>query len=362
MATNHFAPRIGTSRLGDAPLISVAALAGVPDFVRSAFGDRVLRKARQAAMLDFELIEDGDCFIPQQTMTTFADAVARISGEEHLGLELAPHAAIVRYGCWGEYLLGAGTLGAAVQRAAATIGFHARGDALSWDLIDGHARIGYASAARGLHGYQHVTWGNIGAIISLCKSYLPASWRPQRIEVDLPAPQRRTLFEDSFECPVVFDAPRLAVCFDAGDLRSAAHRSTGTLLTVEDLARARSELHRMSGLKGVVAHQVWAQILSGSVSIESTARSLDTSVRTLQRELSREGADFRTMANALRGQRAVELLSGTDAPVTQISTTLGYSAPGHFARAFRKATGIGPSEFRRTFCGSGRRRPESSVR
>jgi len=34
--------------------------------------------------------------------------------------------------------------------------------------------------------------------------------------------------------------------------------------------------------------------------------------------------------------------------VTQISTTLGYSAPAHFARAFRKAMGAGPSEFRRT--------------
>lgn len=98
----------------------------------------------------------------------------------------------------------------------------------------------------------------------------------------------------------------------------------------------------------MVAHQVWAQILTGSVSIESTARSLDTSVRTLQRELGREGADFRTMVNVLRGKRAVELLSETDLSVTQISTTLGYSAPAHFARAFRKAMGAGPSEFRRT--------------
>ena len=73
-------------------------------------------------------------------------------------------------------------------------------------LIDGRARIGYASAARWLDGYPHVAWGTIGAIISLCRSYLPSSWHPQCIEVDLPAPRRCTLAEDTFGCPVVFDA------------------------------------------------------------------------------------------------------------------------------------------------------------
>lgn len=348
MATNHFAPRVGASQLADTPLISVAVLAGVPEFVRGALGEQVLRKARRAAMLDFELIEGSDCFIPQWTMTTFAEAVARMAGEEHFGLKLAPHLTITDYGSWGEYLLGAGTLGAAIARAAATMDFHARGDAMSLDLIDGRARISYVSAARRLDGYPHVAWGTIGVIISLCKSYLPSSWHPKRIEVDLPAPHRGTLSEDTFECPVIFDAPRLAVWLGAGDLRAVPCRAISSLLTVGDMARERSEIHHISGLKGVVAHQVWAQILTGSVSIESTARSLDTSVRTLQRELNREGVDFRTMVNKLRGKRAVELLNETDASVTQISATLGYSAPAHFARSFRKAMGIGPSEFRRT--------------
>lgn len=352
MAANHIAPRAATSPLADAALISVAALAGVPDFVRGAFGERVLAKARQAAMLDFELIEDCGCFIPQRTMTTFTEAVARMAGEEHLGLKLAPHLTITDYGSWGEYLLGARTLGDAVARAAATMDFHARGDAMSLGLIDGRARIGYASAARWLDGYPHVAWGTIGAIISLCRSYLPSSWHPQCIEVDLPAPRRCTLAEDTFGCPVVFDAPRLAVWLRAHDLRAAPRRATGRLLTVGDMARERSEIHRFSGLEGVVAHQVWAQVLTGSVSIESTARSLDTSVRTLQRELGREGVDFRSMVNVLRGQRAMELLSQTGASVTQISTMLGYSAPAHFARAFRKTTGVGPSEFRRTSAGA----------
>lgn len=226
--------------------------------------------------------------------------------------------------------------------------FHARGDALWLDRIDAKVRVSYASAARGLEGYSHIAWGSVGAIVSLCRAYLPGSWFPRHIEVDLPEPHHCALCEEAFECPVVFGAPRLAVWLDASELGSAARRSDGRMLTVGDLERERSGLHRRGGLEGVVAQQVWAQVLAGSVSIESTARSLATSVRTLQRELGREGADFRTIVNRLRSQRAMELLAETDAPVTQISATLGYAAPAHFARAFRKAIGIGPSEFRRT--------------
>lgn len=214
MTTNHFAPRVSTSPLADTPLISVAVLTGVPDFVRGAFGERVFRHACQTAMLDFELIDDGGCFIPQRTMTDFDMAVARSAGEEHLGLKLAPHLTIADYGSWGEYLLGARTLGNAIRRAAATMDFHARGDELTLDLIGGRAPISYVSAARGLDGYPHVAWGTIGVIISLCKSYVPLSWRPQRIDVDLPASRQRALAEDTFECPVVYDAPRLAVRVD----------------------------------------------------------------------------------------------------------------------------------------------------
>lgn len=361
MPTNHIAPRAASLQRADTALISTAALAGIPEFVRGAFGEPVLRKANRAARLDIEVVERSDCFVPQRTMTAFVDAVARASGVEHFGLGIAPYLSLARYGVWGEYLLGAPTLGAAVRRAAATMDFHARGDGMSLELAGGRARIDYASAARGMSGYPHVAWGTIGAIISLCKSYLPASWRPHRIEVDLPARSEQALVEDTFECPVFFDAPGLALWLDAGDLRCVARSPAQTLLTVGDLARARSKLHGMSGLEGVVANQVWAQVLTGSVSIESTARSLDTSVRTLQRDLGRDGIDFRALVRTLRARRARELLAETDVPVTQISALLGYSAPAHFARAFRRATGLGPTEFRRAACPGGGPLPEPPV-
>lgn len=82
------------------------------------------------------------------------------------------------------------------------------------------------------------------------------------------------------------------------------------------------------------------------MSIDSTARALDISTRSLQRALHRDGADFRSLANAVRARRASELLTGTGASITEIATELGYSTPANPARAFRKATGVAPQDFR----------------
>ncbi|WP_181164557.1 helix-turn-helix transcriptional regulator [Amaricoccus solimangrovi] len=76
---------------------------------------------------------------------------------------------------------------------------------------------------------------------------------------------------------------------------------------------------------------------------------MDTNVRTLQRTLNREGLDYRGLVNVIRVQRARELLGGTQMSITDISSQLGYSAPANFARAFRRITGVAPSDFR-MFC------------
>lgn len=347
----HFAPtprKLSVNAgLGSTSLITITALAGVSGFVRDSFGERLLRGANEAAMLDIEAIEDEDCFIPHLTVTTFSAAVARLSGERHFALRLVPHLTMASKGCWAAYMLAAPTLGHAVERGIRTIGFHSKGDAMSLVVSGAEARMSYASAAKGQDGYLHVAIGTAGILQSLCRHFLSTSWRPLRIELDIPRPERTAAFEDVFGCPVIFDADSVTVCFEAPLLaRCAATNGNGPPITIGDIARARVECRTLNSFRDVILQQVWSQVLSGKVSVESAACSVDTSVRTLQRELNREGANFRDLTNAMRIRRAAELLRDTGVSVTEIASTLGYSAPAHFARAFRNGTGMSPNEFR----------------
>lgn len=350
-SATHFAPvpaRLSRETAGAPPLISVTALAGVPDLVRRTFGESVLRHANRAAMLDIEVIEDRDCFIPHATMTGFLAEVERRAGEPNVGLLLAPHLTLTTYGCWGEYVLGGETLGAALERAVAGLGYHSRGDQLVLSVQGAVARIAYMSAARGRPGYPHVAAGAAGVIANLCRACAPPGWRPLAIDLDLPRPPLSTRFEDAFGCRVRFGAAVTAVHFETSLLKARQpSAATVRMLTIEDVARARREPASRDDMVGVVTAQIQAQVLAGSVSLEAAAQALDLSTRSLQRALRQDGTDFRSLATVVRTCRAGELLRSTDASITAIAAELGYSTPANFARAFRKATGLAPDDFRR---------------
>ncbi|WP_156124351.1 AraC family transcriptional regulator [Achromobacter sp. RTa] len=330
------------------PVISVTTLAGISGLIRNTFGDKILRQAKQAVMLDFELIENRECFVPQALMTDFLWEIERRSGGVNLGLFSAPHLSLTTYGRWGEYVLAADSLGEALARAASSLRYHSTGDRMRVSVEGGIARASYFTATRGRPGYVHIASGTAIVLLSILRTYLGPGFLPDWIELDIPRPAAVAPFEDVYQCPVVFDTNAVSVCIDARLLERRAHgRVQPRLVTVEDVARAIFEPAGLGNFMGVVVAHIHAQVQAGSVSIDSTARALDTSVRTLQRILRRDsGSDFRELVNVVRMRRAKELLAGTSASITEIAMEFGYSSPANFARAFRNAAGLAPHEYR----------------
>ncbi|HAP24198.1 MAG TPA: hypothetical protein DCR74_00765 [Achromobacter sp.] len=99
-------------------------------------------------------------------------------------------------------------------------------------------------------------------------------------------------------------------------------------------------------LAAVISH-IRVQMLAGAVSIDSTAKAMGTSVRTLQRVLRRDGGvSFRELSSAARLRLAEDLLRDSSASITQIAMDFGYSTPANFSRAFRKIHGVAPLQYR----------------
>jgi len=86
--------------------------------------------------------------------------------------------------------------------------------------------------------------------------------------------------------------------------------------------------------------------LAGTVSLQTVAKYLGTSPRTMQRRLTDSGLNFRALVEQSRFEIAGALLRDTDLKVQEIATRLGYSAPGGFSRAFARWAGCSPSAFR----------------
>jgi len=328
------------------PVISNLTLHGLPQLIRGELGEQALMRAVHAAGVDLEAVEGESCFIPHAAALSLIDTAARACGEANFGLLMVPQMDVGNYGTYGQYIYAGDTLGDAICRAIEALVYHSTGDAIALTAFGNEVRFSYSFALAGRPGYEHAANVAAGALSSVCRHYLSDSWRPQRLELDIPRPRYTAPFEDMFQCPVIFGAPRMTVVLQREQLD--VHRRISTrlpLITIADVARDRRGTAPRDTL-GVIAEHVRLQLRGGTISIESTARAMDTSIRTLQRELNRAGTDFRSLANAARAQRAGELLTQTKASVTRIAAELGYSTPANFTRAFRKATGLTPSALR----------------
>ena len=86
----------------------------------------------------------------------------------------------------------------------------------------------------------------------------------------------------------------------------------------------------------------------GTPPISLAAEMASTSVRSLQRELSKSKLSYRDVLAQTRFTTATRLLINTDTHVHEIAYKLGYQDASHFTRAFRRTAGMSPTQYRKS--------------
>jgi len=81
--------------------------------------------------------------------------------------------------------------------------------------------------------------------------------------------------------------------------------------------------------------------------VQLAAMLANTSVRTLQRQLTNAGLTYAGLVQQVRVEAASELLGDPDVTMLEVAGRVGYEDPSNFSRAFRHVTGLSPREFRR---------------
>jgi AraC-like DNA-binding protein len=76
------------------------------------------------------------------------------------------------------------------------------------------------------------------------------------------------------------------------------------------------------------------------------AQMVDASEASLKREFAAAGTSYQKILDRLRFDAACEMLAIPQMSVSEIANDLGYSGSNNFVRAFRRMTGMTPSDFR----------------
>jgi AraC-like DNA-binding protein len=81
-------------------------------------------------------------------------------------------------------------------------------------------------------------------------------------------------------------------------------------------------------------------------SMESAAGALGMSVRSLRRRLSDDGASYRGLVQGIQEDAAIHALKNPERSLQDAANAAGFADPAAFQRAFKRWTGMTPTEFR----------------
>ncbi|HEX3595912.1 MAG TPA: AraC family transcriptional regulator [Polyangiaceae bacterium] len=183
-------------------------------------------------------------------------------------------------------------------------------------------------------------------IVRTSRGLTDRSFSLHRVEQRRPEPADTYPYRRFFRCDIVFGAADNALTIGAQALDRPLLTSNPELALHNDhlVRRYLAEMRQGSMLDRVRA--VLAERLTGDASPAAVAAALGTSVRSLQRRLRDQGFSYVALLNETRRQLATAYLLEERYSVTEIAFQLGFDDASAFARAFRRWTGLSPSDYR----------------
>jgi AraC-like DNA-binding protein len=194
----------------------------------------------------------------------------------------------------------------------------------------------------------------IGEYVVACtlRSFQAICSRPLRaLRVDFRhgAPRDVIPYERFFGCPVSFESGDDAIVLPlaAGAYRTTQPNPYLQAVLIRHAAEMEKRRPRGRTLRHQLEHLLFQQIGKTGVSVESCARWLGMSGRTLQRRLEQEGMPFRDLVEQVRERLARSLLRTPGVSIGETAARLGYADVRAFHRAFLRWTGVTPAQFAR---------------
>ncbi len=322
-----------------------AVVAGVLDAAVSLGQDRDALIA--GAGLDPALLADPDARLPIEHDLRLWEILSRA----RIGLDLGDRLGMAPLG----------VVGYAMQHGATV------GEALAWrdrfrtvlhpDLIprtdlrtgpEGDRVVFVKQVPMPFARLREPVYAQAAATVSSMRGLCGRDVRARFIVYPMARPADPERHERWFGCSVSWGAPLFEVAFDASVLEVPLPRRDPALFGY--LARRVEALHGAlpDDVRWVdkVRREIGGLLAHGEPRLANVAQRLAVSERTLHRRLAEEDANFASILDALRHERAELLLEDQRLSSSEVAFLLGYVEPAAFFRAFKRWTGETPQAWR----------------
>lgn len=290
---------------------------------------------------------DQDVFLSHQQMRNLILRAEHLLNEPALGLVTGARQTPLSWGVTGLAMLTCETLAEAIE-----YGLNYQREAGSmvhflFDLVDGHVCIEVMPRQFDLQIDTFLVDEAFSASVAIARYLVGADFRPALAELTRDKPADSAPYETALACPVRFGAPKNRMLLEMHWLsaRLPAYDRITCEMTRRHLSTLLALPQGKHDLVASIANRMRFDIQQRPRQRE-LASHINMSERTLRRHLGAQQTSYRALQDTARYDKARDLLSHSPMSIAQVAEAIGYPDARSFRRAFRRWSGVSPSEFR----------------
>jgi AraC-like DNA-binding protein len=297
--------------------------------------------------IDPAVLSDPNARIPSRTWDSLArDAVALIP-DPAFGLLAARCWHPSNLGALGYAWLTSSTLRTGLGRVVRY--WRLLGEASSTRLVESSAGLKFVLARQAPDPVSSAVTVDfvMSLLVDMCRMNAGSSLRPLAVHLRRARPKDSEAFRRHFGCVVHFAAGEDSFTLSRADVDRPLPTSNRQLAATLDriLAEQLAHLDKNDVVTRCQA-RLLDQLSSGELSADVMAEQLHMSRRTLQRKLAEADLTYQKLVDDTRRDLAMRHLEDPRHSITDVTFLLGFSQQSAFTRAFRRWTGMSPSEYR----------------
>jgi AraC-like DNA-binding protein len=294
-------------------------------------------------------LDDPDARITAAASDALWQAAYAAAGDPALALHAAEQ---TPYGAFRvlDYLAASGaTIGDGLGRVAAYFPLVDRRGALAVEDGGGDRVSVTFRSTEGVPLPQPAQEYTLAILVTRIRHILSPGWRPAEVRLAFPPPDDVREHTRIFGVAPRFGAEVAALALSRADWeRPTSASDPGLFAALDDHARRLLERAGSAPLVDRIRAAIAADLPGHEPSLAAVAPRLALSPRSVQRRLAEAGTSFARMVDAVREERAKAALRSDEVSLAEVSWLLGFSEQSAFARAFKRWTGVSPTEWRRT--------------
>lgn len=301
-----------------------------------------------AAGINPATVCDVDARVPFAQIVALYEHGARLTRDDAFGLHVGEHVDPSAFDVLGYSVINSPTFGDGLDRAVRYNSIWTNGSCFAVEKGATETRVIYTYLDDSISERRHDAEMTFAALAVLGRRTTNVEWSPLEVRFQHAQPPDISEHQRIFRCPVVFRMPDNELTFDSAYLDLPIVKADPTLCAVLD-RHAEVLLQRYpreDSLVERVRKILKDELNGGDASLESVARQLGLSERSLQRKLRAAGASHHELVDQMRLDLAMKYLRQPEMAVCEVAYLLGFSESSAFHRAFKRWTGLAPNEFR----------------